>query len=88
MGGTQTIKVDLVIEETQPGMFKIDTTMYIGDWYGSDWGDLNSGRNYLEVYGSLMNQFTDTGKALVAQDMVWGSMASRLGEMIKYNNSN
>ena len=27
---TQTVKVDLEIEETQPGRFKIDTTMYIG----------------------------------------------------------
>ena len=39
--GKQTVKVDLEIEETQPGRFKINTTMYIGDWYGSDWDDVN-----------------------------------------------
>ena len=39
--GTQTVKVDLEIEESQPGRFKINTTMYIGDWYGSDWDDIN-----------------------------------------------
>jgi hypothetical protein len=41
MGGTQTIKVELEIEETQPKLYKVSTKMYIGDWYGADWGDIN-----------------------------------------------
>lgn len=41
MGGTQTVKVDLEIEEQFPGTYKVKTEMYIGDWYGADWDDLN-----------------------------------------------
>lgn len=88
MGGTQTVKVDLEIEETQPGRFKIDTTMYIGDWYGSDWGDINGGKNYEEIYSKLMNQFTDVGKALLSQDMAIAAMGSRLNEMMGYKKGN
>lgn len=43
MGGTQTIKVDLEIEEQFPNTYKVKTKMYIGDWYGADWGDINGG---------------------------------------------
>lgn len=43
MGGTQTIKVDLEIEEQFPKTYKVKTKMYIGDWYGADWGDINGG---------------------------------------------
>lgn len=88
MGGTQTVKVDLEIEETQPGRFKIDTTMYIGDWYGSDWGDLNGGKNYEEIYSKLMNQFTDLGKTLMAQNLAIAAMSGRLNEMIGHKKGN
>lgn len=43
MGGTQTIKIELEIEEQFPNTFKVKTKMYIGDWYGADWGDINGG---------------------------------------------
>ncbi|QYN48369.1 hypothetical protein GYM73_01610 [Apibacter sp. ESL0432] len=39
--GTQTVKVDLEIEEDKPRRFLVKTKMYIGDWYGADWDDLN-----------------------------------------------
>ena len=76
------------IEETQPGRFKIDTTMYIGDWYGSDWGDLNGGKNYEEIYSKLMNQFTDLGKTLMAQNLAIAAMSGRLNEMIGHKKGN
>ncbi|QYN50307.1 hypothetical protein [Apibacter sp. ESL0404] len=41
MGGTQTIKVELEIEEDKPRKFLVKTNMYIGDWYGADWDDIN-----------------------------------------------
>ena len=41
MGGTQTIKVELEIEEDKPRKFLVKTKMYIGDWYGADWDDVN-----------------------------------------------
>ena len=43
MGGTQTIKVELEIEEDKPRKFLVKTKMYIGDWYGADWDDINGG---------------------------------------------
>lgn len=39
--GTQTIKVDLEIEEDKSGICLVKTKMCIGDWYGADWGVLN-----------------------------------------------
>lgn len=41
MGGTQTIKIEVEIEEDEPEKYWINTKMYIGDWYGADWGDVN-----------------------------------------------
>ncbi|QYN48360.1 hypothetical protein GYM73_01565 [Apibacter sp. ESL0432] len=38
---TQTVKVDLEIEEDKPRKFLVKTKMYIGDWYGADWDDVN-----------------------------------------------
>lgn len=43
MGGTQTIKVDLEITEMGNNKYKVKTKMYIGDWYGADWDDINGG---------------------------------------------
>ena len=52
MGGTQTIKVDLEIEEDKPGICLVKTKIYIGDWYGADWDDLN-GKGIKEFAPSL-----------------------------------
>ena len=52
MGGTQTIKVDLEITEIESNKYKIKTEMYIGDWYGADWDDLN-GKGVKEFAPSL-----------------------------------
>lgn len=52
MGGTQTIKVDLEITEIESNNYKIKTEMYIGDWYGADWDDLN-GKGVKEFAPSL-----------------------------------
>ncbi len=41
MGGTQTVKVDLEISEMEKNKYKVKTKMYIGDWYGADWDDIN-----------------------------------------------
>jgi hypothetical protein len=43
MGGTQTIKVEIEIEEKEAGKYWVETKMYIGDWYGADWQDINGG---------------------------------------------
>ena len=43
MGGTQTVKVDLEITEIKNNKFEVKTEMYIGDWYGADWDDINGG---------------------------------------------
>ena len=62
--------------------------MYIGDWYGSDWGDLNGGKNYEEIYTKLMNQFTDLGKTLMSQNLAIAAMSGRLNEMIGHKKGN
>ncbi|MCO6565186.1 MAG: DUF3289 family protein [Apibacter sp.] len=41
MGGTQTIKVELEITEMENNKYELKTKMYIGDWYGADWDDVN-----------------------------------------------
>ncbi|MCX8677536.1 MULTISPECIES: hypothetical protein [unclassified Apibacter] len=41
MGGTKTIKVNLEITEIKKNKFEVKTEIYIGDWYGVDWDDLN-----------------------------------------------
>lgn len=41
MGGTQTIKVNLEITEIKNNKFEVKTEMYIGNWYGADWDDVN-----------------------------------------------
>ena len=52
MGGTQTVKVDLEITEIKNNKFEVKTEMYIGDWYGADWDDLN-GKGIKEFAPSL-----------------------------------
>ncbi|MCX8677534.1 MULTISPECIES: hypothetical protein [unclassified Apibacter] len=88
MGGTQTIKVELEIEEDKPRKFLVKTKMYMGDWYGSDWGDLNGGKNYEEIYTKPMNQFTDLGKTLMSQNLAIAAMSGRLNEMIGHKKGN
>lgn len=41
MGGTQAIKVDLDIIQTDITTYVVKTRMYISDWYGADKGDIN-----------------------------------------------
>ena len=52
MGGTKTIKVNLKITEIKKNKFEVKTKMYIGDWYGVDWDDLN-GKGIKEFAPSL-----------------------------------
>lgn len=56
MGGTQKIKVDLDIMQTDAKVYIIKTRMYIGDWYGADKGDIN-GLASLKGNVSSLNAF-------------------------------
>jgi hypothetical protein len=41
MGETQTIKVDLEVQKFSDTSYRVKTRMYIGDWYGADYDDIN-----------------------------------------------
>jgi len=41
MGNTQTITVDLEIKQIDIKSYEVKTKMYIGDWYGADFDDIN-----------------------------------------------
>ncbi len=41
MGGTQKIRVDLDVIQTDQSTYIVKTRMYIGDWYGADNDDIN-----------------------------------------------
>lgn len=41
MGGTQTMKIDLIITQIDVVTYIVKTRMYIGDWYGADEDDIN-----------------------------------------------
>jgi hypothetical protein len=63
MGATQTIKVELDITKwtKEKGMsvdfYKVKTKMYIGDWYGADWGDVNGWESKLKGNVYSLNAF-------------------------------
>jgi hypothetical protein len=65
MGGTQTIKVDLEIEGVEIDKYKIKTTMYIGDWYGADWDDIEQGKSVEEIVVDMEKNYTKLGSILV-----------------------
>jgi hypothetical protein len=52
MGNAQTIKVDLEIKQTDIRSYDVTTKMYIGDWYGADFDDIN-GVNMKGIVPSL-----------------------------------
>ncbi|NDV70004.1 hypothetical protein [Dysgonomonas sp. 25] len=62
MGGTQTIKVDLDIREITNNTYKVETRMYIGDWYGSDWGDIYQGKSFDEIFAEKREKQNWFGK--------------------------
>lgn len=63
MGGTQRIKVELIIEHwtledrKAVDFYKVYTKMYIGDWYGADWGDVNGSTSKLKGNVYSLNAF-------------------------------
>lgn len=63
MGGTQTVKVNIDIvhwikkDGEKVDFYKIKTKMYIGDWYGADWGDVNGWESKLKGNIYSLNAF-------------------------------
>ncbi|MBL4746283.1 MAG: hypothetical protein JKY08_07930 [Flavobacteriaceae bacterium] len=63
MGGVQTIKVDIeIMHWTKKNGVAVDyniikTKMYIGDWYGADWGDINGWNSKLKGNVYSLNAF-------------------------------
>jgi hypothetical protein len=75
MVGTQTIKVDLDVMQIDVTSYRVMTKMYIGDWYGADWGDINGGNlsdnfdyndvGFFSFVGRTIKGVIKTGKELV-----------------------
>jgi len=77
MGAAQTIKVDLEVEQVSDASYRVKTKMYIGDWYGADYDDINGG-NISEHF-----KFDDIDDASIPDATRWESMKRTMKKMVK-----